>query len=157
MRRITVVGMIILSLVAMPLVVAAAPALKGKTEICHIAGNGDAQMIEISLNAVAAHEAHGDTETCSIDETTVPLEAAFTFTILVETCSFFGCEVELDASSSEGNIDSYFWVASNGENAVGANAKIMLPNFATSTVTLAVDGPDGTATATQEIAIAFLP
>ena len=40
MRRITVVGMIILGLVAMPLVVAAKPPPKDKVEICHFTGDG---------------------------------------------------------------------------------------------------------------------
>jgi hypothetical protein len=31
-----------------------------KVDVCHIAGNGNVQVISVSGNAVAAHQAHGD-------------------------------------------------------------------------------------------------
>ncbi|MDH5373162.1 MAG: hypothetical protein OEX97_09485, partial [Acidimicrobiia bacterium] len=69
MRRITVVGMIILSLVAMPLVVSAKGGGDSKVIVCHFPDEGgDPHEITISDKALGAHvgddkhEGHGDLE-----------------------------------------------------------------------------------------------
>ena len=69
MRRITVVGMIILSLVAMPLVVSAKGGGDSKVIVCHFPNEGgDPHEITISDKAFGAHvgddkhEGHGDLE-----------------------------------------------------------------------------------------------
>ena len=125
MRRIPVVGMIILSLVAMPLVVAAAPATEKKTEICHVTGDGEGHVITVSVNAVDNHlTKHEDTmidadhlaEDCGSQEDVeivVPTLTA-SFTIVDDYClSMTYCEVVVDASATEGDIETYIWLGTN--------------------------------------------
>ena len=148
MRRITVIGMIILGLVALPLMAAAKPAPDKKVEICHVDEDGETRTIEVSKNAEAAHLAHSDeVGPCVETETTeLPaIEAAFTFT---KDCSggFFNCVITVDAAASTGQIDTYAWAGPNGSTATGVSATFgqLIPG--TYTVTLAVSGPGGTDT-----------
>lgn len=120
MRRIAVVGMIILGLVAVPLIAAAKPAPE-KVEICHVTGDGGAHVIEVSTKAMQKHMDHGDTDvdedgTCLVEgpiaDSEPPLEAP-TATINVGQITCAGlvpaCSVTLDARSSDGVIDTYTW------------------------------------------------
>ena len=136
MRRITVVGMIILGLVAMPLVAAARndPKPDKKVEICHVTGNGEAQLIEVNKNAFEAHEAHGDWEVDAEDSaeacvapsgTTEIPELTAAFATSNETClAIFNCTVDVDASESLGDIVKYIWSAPGASGIVGSEGMI---------------------------------
>ena len=110
MRRITVIGMIILGLVALPLVAAAAPALKGKTEICHMTGDGDLHTVEVSKNALQAHINHGDSKG-ACEEASVDEEAGVDFTASGSCTSMTSCTMDLQAIGAPSDTQTYWWVA----------------------------------------------
>ena len=137
MRRITVIGMIILGLVALPLMAAAKndPRPDKKVEICHVTGNGETQLIEVNKNAFEAHEVHGDWEVDAEDSaeacvapsgTTEVPELSAAFATSNETClAIFNCTVDVDASESLGDIVSYTWSAPAAiGGTVGSNGMI---------------------------------
>jgi len=39
-----------------------------KVDVCHVTGNGESHMISVSVNALPAHEAHGDTADVASEE-----------------------------------------------------------------------------------------
>lgn len=58
MRRIAIVGMILVSLVAVPL--AAAAGGSEKSEVCHIQDDGEMKTLTVGGKALEAHMRHGD-------------------------------------------------------------------------------------------------
>ena len=162
MRRITVVGMIILGLVAMPLIAAAKPAPEKKTEICHFNGEGVGHTIEVSKKAVTAHLAHGDSEgECTASgPIVVPIAPIADFTWGEITCDLPGlfppkCTVPLDASASTGDIDTYTWSYTGARvgGGFGVNLKITDVSLGDLLVTLAVQGGGGTDVISKVIAL----
>ena len=122
MRRITVIGMIILGLVALPLMAAAKPDAKpAKVGICHIPEEGgEPHGIVISEKALPAHEAHGDLLGDCLDLTNLPpVNTAPVAVIEVTRCSFYdGCTLLLDGTGSfddEGDSLSYSWTITDSE------------------------------------------
>ena len=122
MRRITVVGMIILSLVAMPLVVGARAGDKpAKMTVCHIPDSGEPHEIVISERALTAHQDHGDLEGDCPDLASLPPAntppVADIAVIEVIPCNFFGCSsLWLDGSGSfddEGDAMTFDWSVSD--------------------------------------------
>ena len=163
MRRITVIGMIILGLVALPLVAAAkSDKTPDKIEICHVDDDGESRTIEVSEKAETAHLAHGDApEACAEPSTTEApaVTAAFVGTV---TCGegFYElyCDLALDSDGSTGAIATYEWDYGTGVQS-GTSDK---PNpifsglfkFATAEVTLTVTSTSGeSASMTQSIVI----
>lgn len=154
MRRIAVVGMIILGLVAVPLIAAAKPAPE-KTEICHVTGDGGTHTITVSEKALPAHLAHGDEELACVDpagttpDTTPPPNQAPTATITYSySCDdsgpFVQCRDEFDGASSsdpEGSDLIYFWTVNGPYGSTNFNSPILSipedPNISF-TVTLVV-------------------
>lgn len=164
MRRITVIGMIIMGLVALPLVAAAGPA--PKVEICHQTGDGESHIIEVSTKAFEAHEAHGDWEVdednpaaaCGgePDTTELPaLTAEFTGSVTCGTGFFFMiCDLALDSIGSSGDIASYEWTYATGDDAgiaYGPTATFEdLTKGTTAEVTLTVTSTAGDSTSTTQ-------
>jgi hypothetical protein len=123
MRRIAVVGMVILAVVALPLVVGAKAGDKpAKVTICHIPDAGEAHEIVVSERALEAHLGHGDpVGDCPSDSDLPPLNTAPVAVINVSaSCSYFtGCALTLDGQDSfddESDPLIYAWViiAPNG-------------------------------------------
>ena len=137
MRRITVIGMIILGLVALPLMAAATPAPDKKVEICHSTGDGDFHTVEVSRNALQAHLDHGDPEgACD--------ESVATFSATIGTaCTFLGCPVTLDATGLNGE-GPFIWSGPNPVDGISATEVMILPPAQTSVVSLSFVGADGT-------------
>lgn len=120
MRRITVVGMIILGLVAVPLVVGAKAGDKpAKVAVCHIPDSGEPHEIVISEKALKAHvgdfdnEGHGDTlgecpDLAELPPANTPPVASVTIT---SSCAL-SCTFKFDGSASfddEGDALTYQW------------------------------------------------
>ena len=166
MRRITVIGMIILGLVALPLMAAAkSDNTPAKTQLCHMTGDGEAHVIEVSEKAEAAHVEHGDwvidgdalAEACGIEvpepsqvpdeDPVIPPAANFVDDVI--SCGNFlnpYCSIVLDASGSTGAIDTYIWRLSGPttidlEGPTHSLTKVLMGTY---TVVLTVSGPDGT-------------
>ncbi|HSR44790.1 MAG TPA: hypothetical protein VLT15_06130 [Acidimicrobiia bacterium] len=171
MRRITVVGMIILGLVAVPLIAAAKPAPEKKVEICHFDDDGIGHVINVSVKALPAHLAHEDyaidgsnsVEGCGTEVpptgTGTPAPTA-DFTSL-STCvdDFIGitCTLALDGNASTGQIDTYIWYVTGDQtsprSAAGATAQIEGLPRGTYQIDLSVSGPGGSATTTGSVTI----
>ena len=132
MRRITVIGMIILGLVALPLVAAAKPEAKpAKIEICHSTGDGS-HTIEVAAKALDGHLGHGDTEggCADVDTTELPaLKASFVIVTIECEEGFYGvpCTLKLDASGSEGAPAGYEWMYFDGT--AGGTAYGQMPSI----------------------------
>ena len=122
MRRITVIGMIILGLVALPLMAAAkSDKTPDKVGICHIPEEGgEPHGIVISKKALSAHEAHGDLLGNCPDLTALPpvnTAPVADIDVLEDSfCYFLGCSLFLDGTGSfddEGDSLSYSWTVTN--------------------------------------------
>lgn len=152
MRRITVIGMIILGLVALPLMAAAkSDKTPDKIEICHVDDDGETRTIEVSEKAKTAHLNHGDVEgACgeALPADLPALTASFIVSSIVCEPGFFGvpCTLDLDASGSQGAI-SYQWMYADGlwsGTASGPTPSIEgLRKGTTVAVSLTVTGEDG--------------
>jgi hypothetical protein len=118
MRRITVIGMIILGLVALPLMAAAkSDKTPDKIEICHVDEDGETRTIEVSEKAKAAHLKHGDAlEACPEASTTEPpVTASFVGAVTCGTGFYqLYCDLALDSGGSTGAIDTYEWAYATG-------------------------------------------
>ena len=151
MRRIAVVGMVILAVVAMPVIAGAKAGDKpAKVTICHVPDDGGTpHFIEVNAKAVAAHEAHGDyPEACEApsDEPTDNLPP--TASILASPqCSWSGeCSYLVLYSSGsadpEGNDLTYFWTVTGSDgttvNYMTSSVTIMLAGQTSFLVTLVV-------------------
>lgn len=127
MRRIAVVGMIILGLVALPLIAGAVPDGKAKELVCHMpdAGGGAPHTIEISQKALQKHLDHGDLPgTCEglIVDSEAPNNApTASFVVAEQSCDGFFiivCSVTLDGSGShdpDNDALTYSWFFSSGQ------------------------------------------
>jgi hypothetical protein len=159
MRRITVIGMIILGLVALPLMAAAkSDKTPDKIEICHVDEDGETRTIEVSEKAEAAHLAHGDEAGPCADPTGAELPvltAEFTGSVTCGTGFFFMiCDLSLDSTGSSGDIASYEWTYATGDDAgiaYGPTAKFEdLSKGTTAEVTLTVTSTAGDSTSTTQ-------
>ena len=165
MRRITVVGMIILSLVAMPLVVSAAPSTD-KVEICHVTGDGDAHTISVSEKALKGHLKHGDLPLpCDAPEAPLPddNQAPIAEIQLSFTCVFGVCEyLTFNGSSSsdpEGLPLSFFWTVTGSDGItsthLGTGATVPVYGNTSFVVTLVVS--DGELQSDEAMEVVLVP
>jgi hypothetical protein len=131
MKRISVIGLVILGLVAMPLVVAAAPNGARKMAVCHMPDDGGApHEIVVNGNALKGHLDHGDlVGSCpsELPENTAPT-AVVGFS---SVCSFFaGCTIYLDGTGStdpDGDALSYAWTVSGGASVTSTGPSFSFP------------------------------
>ncbi len=148
MRRIAIVGMILMSLVAMPLVAVAAPS--PKSEVCHIQDDGAMKTLTVGGKAAQAHLNHGDTagaceEAPPVDEPAdEPLVATFSSFVSCDTDPFaFGaCDVVVTASvNAQGSLSYMWWV--DGVVYTGYGAQLAFPTFDGMTHLIALQVADG--------------
>jgi hypothetical protein len=151
MKRISVIGLVILGLVAMPLVVAAAPGGARKMAVCHIPDDGGApHELVVSGNAFEKHLDHGDlVGSCpsELPENTAPTAVVGFRSV----CSFVGaCTIYLDGTGStdpDGDALSYAWTVSGGASVTSTSPSFSFSGSAGEYgVTLTVS--DGTASDT---------
>ena len=179
MRRITVIGMIILGLVALPLMAAAkSDKAPDKMEICHVDDDGETHVIEVSPNAVAAHYGHNDPEftegdiaqQCAALDSGVDAGDSAPPTAEIQVSesnctpvTFFPlptflCSLSLDGGASVGDIDSYTWIGVHQETpftTTGPSPIVENLRPGTYTIQLIVEGPGGTATSSMDVTLSF--
>ena len=164
MRRIAVVGMVVLAVVAMPLVVGAKSGEKpAKLTVCHIPDDGgEPHEIVVNEKALPAHLGHDDVEgTCDFaepDPVNSPPTAVITTVMNDCAGSMFGtqCTVLVDglaSSDPDGDPLSYDWVFS-GPAGIGGSAsggEVLITGGAEGFYTFTLTVSDGTALDTTTI------
>ncbi len=167
MRRIAIVGMILMSLVAVPLVAAAAPS--AKSDVCHVQDDGEMKTLTVGGKALQAHLNHGDTEGPCVeappaDDTppaVEPLVATFTHTIECGVDPYgplATCDVVVTASvNAEGDL-SFVWSV-DGAVFTHLGAEFAFPTFdgMTHLVTLQVSDGDRMSDLYQDTITVSLP
>ncbi len=166
MRRIAIVGMILVSLVAVPLVAAAAPG--EKSEVCHLQDDGEMKTLTVGGKALQAHLNHGDAEG-ACDEAppaeeppaVEPLVATFSHAI---ECGadpddpFASCDVVVSASVSAEGSFTFVWSV-DGVVFTHLGAEFAFPAFdgMTHLVTLQVSDGDRVSDLYQDTITVSLP
>ncbi len=146
MRRIAVVGMIILGLVALPLIAGAAAGGTDKVQVCHFPdGGGDPHEIVIAEKALKGHANHGDTEGVCPDLSSLPPANTPPVAVIAPIfCGSFSCDMVLDGTGSfddEGDPLTFAWTVVGTSNTYSSSEPfwyIINPPTDTYEVTLVV-------------------
>ena len=154
MRRIAVVGMVILAVVALPVIAGAKAGDKpAKVTVCHLPDDGGApHEIVVNEKALPAHIGHGDVEgNCDFAEPDPPENTAPTAVMTIDgSCSDFYpvCTFWADADGSidpDGDELTYYWEITGPATASGSGPVIYM-----------IDKPPGTYTVTLTVSDGFL-